>query len=65
MSPFLNQPAAIESRYGPGVTRFPEVPIYLPNKDLSADALIERIGEARPDAMAGHLIAANTRILSF
>ena len=39
--------------------------IYLPNKDLSGDALIEGIGEARPDAMAGHLIAANTRILSF
>jgi hypothetical protein len=39
--------------------------IYLPNKELGADALMPGVGEARPDAMAGHLIAANTRILSF
>jgi intracellular sulfur oxidation DsrE/DsrF family protein len=39
--------------------------IYLPNKDLTADALLPGVGQAKPDAMAGHLIAPNTRILSF
>lgn len=39
--------------------------IYLPNKALGADALMSGVGQARPDAMAGHLMAANTRILSF
>jgi hypothetical protein len=39
--------------------------IYLPNKDLTADALIAGVGQARPDAMAGQLIGANTRLLSF
>lgn len=39
--------------------------IYLPTKALGADALMPGVGQARPDAMAGHLIAANTRILSF
>ncbi len=39
--------------------------IYLPNKDLTADALIAGVGQARPDAMAGQLIGANTRVLSF
>lgn len=39
--------------------------IYLPNKALGTDALMLGVGQARPDAIAGHLIAANTRILSF
>lgn len=39
--------------------------IYLPNKGLAADALIEGVGQAKPDAMAGHMLAPNTRILSF
>ena len=39
--------------------------IYLPNKDLAADTLLPGVGQARPDVMAGHLIAPNTRILSF
>lgn len=39
--------------------------IYLPNRELPADALIEGVGQARPDAMAGHLIGPDTRILSF
>jgi hypothetical protein len=39
--------------------------IYLPNRELPAEALIEGVGQARPDAMAGHLIAPDTRILSF
>jgi hypothetical protein len=39
--------------------------IYLPNKALGTDALMPGVGQARPDAIAGHLIAPNTRILSF
>lgn len=39
--------------------------IYLPNKDLGADALLEGVGQARPDAMAAHLLGPDTRILSF
>jgi predicted peroxiredoxin len=39
--------------------------IYLPNKDVGADALLDGIGQAKPPAMAGHLLAEDTRILSF
>jgi hypothetical protein len=39
--------------------------IYLPNKGVGADALLEGVGQAKPPAMAGHLLADNTRILSF
>lgn len=39
--------------------------IYLPNRSLDAAALADGIRAARPDAMAGHLLAPNTRILSF
>jgi len=39
--------------------------LYLPNKDIGADALIEGISPAKPPAMAAKLLADNTRILSF
>lgn len=39
--------------------------IYLPNKGVGPDALIEGVGVAKPPAMAARLIAPNTRIMSF
>lgn len=39
--------------------------IYLPNKGVGADALLDGVGQAQPPAMAGHLLAENTRVLSF
>jgi len=39
--------------------------IYLPNKGVDADALIEGVSAAKPPAMAGRLLADNTRIMSF
>lgn len=39
--------------------------IYLPNRDLAPDALLDGIGVASPPEMAGRLLADNTRILSF
>ena len=39
--------------------------IYLPNKGLAADALLDGIAAANPQEMAARLIAENTRILSF
>jgi predicted peroxiredoxin len=39
--------------------------IYLPNKGVGQDALIEGVGAARPPEMAGHLLADDTRIMSF
>ncbi len=39
--------------------------IYLPNKGLDAEALIEGVGVAKPDAMAARLLADDTRIMSF
>lgn len=39
--------------------------IYLPNKGLGAEALIDGVGAAKPPAMAGHLLAPDTRIMSF
>jgi len=39
--------------------------IYLPNKGVGADALIDGVSAARPPEMARHLIADNTRLLSF
>ena len=39
--------------------------IYLPNKGVGADALLDGITAAKPDAMAGALIADNTTVLSF
>jgi hypothetical protein len=39
--------------------------IYLPNKGVGADALLDGVGQAKPPEMAGHLLAEDTRILSF
>ena len=39
--------------------------IYLPNKGLAADALLDGIGQAKPPAMAGKLLAARTTVMSF
>lgn len=39
--------------------------IYLPNKGVGAEALIEGVGAAKPGPMAARLLAANTRIMSF
>lgn len=39
--------------------------IYLPNKGVGADALLDGIGSAKPPEMAARLLADDTRILSF
>lgn len=39
--------------------------IYLPNKGVGPEALIDGVGLAKPPAMAAKLIAPNARILSF
>ncbi|MBZ0123805.1 MAG: hypothetical protein K8F31_07960 [Roseovarius sp.] len=39
--------------------------LYLPNKGVGAEALIDGIGMARPPAMAARLLADDTRLLSF
>ena len=39
--------------------------IYLPNKGVGADALIDGVTAAEPPAMAARLLAPNTRIMSF
>lgn len=39
--------------------------IYLPNKGVDADALLDGITAAKPDAMAARLLAENARIMSF
>lgn len=39
--------------------------IYLPNKGVGTDALIEGVGSARPPAVARRLLAEDTRIMSF
>jgi intracellular sulfur oxidation DsrE/DsrF family protein len=39
--------------------------IYLPNKGVNADALLDGIGAAKPPVMAARLLADDTRILSF
>ncbi|MEO1191297.1 MAG: hypothetical protein AAFY02_06040 [Pseudomonadota bacterium] len=39
--------------------------IYLPNKGVGAEALIDGVTEAKPPAMAARLLAANARIMSF
>ena len=39
--------------------------IYLPNKGVGADALLDGITAAKPDAIAGALIADDTTVLSF
>lgn len=39
--------------------------IYLPNKGLEADALIDGVKAAKPQEMAAHLLAPDTRLLTF
>lgn len=39
--------------------------LYLPNRGLGAEALLEGIAAAKPPAMAARLLAPDTRILSF
>jgi predicted peroxiredoxin len=39
--------------------------IYLPNKDVGADALIDGVSAAKPQPMAKRLLGENTRIMSF
>lgn len=39
--------------------------IYLPNKGVGPEALLDGIGMARPPAMAARLLAEDTRIMSF
>lgn len=39
--------------------------IYLPNKGVGTDALIDGVGVAKPDEMAARLLADDTRIMSF
>ncbi len=39
--------------------------IYLPNKRVGADALLDGITAAKPEPMAARLLADNTRIMSF
>lgn len=39
--------------------------IYLPNKGIEAEALLDGIGLAKPPVMAGKLLADDARILSF
>lgn len=39
--------------------------IYLPNKGVGAEALIDGVTVAKPPEMAGRLLAPDTRILSF
>ncbi len=39
--------------------------IYLPNKGVGQDALIEGVGAAKPQPMAARLLDDNTRIMSF
>lgn len=39
--------------------------IYLPNKGVGAEALLEGVGMAKPPAMAAALIADHTTVLSF
>lgn len=39
--------------------------IYLPNKGVGADALIDGVGMAKPPEMAARLLEDNARIMSF
>ena len=39
--------------------------IYLPNKGVAQDALLEGITPAKPPEMAARLLAENTRVISF
>jgi predicted peroxiredoxin len=39
--------------------------LYLPNKGVGADAMLDGIGMAKPPAMAARLLAEDTRLMSF
>lgn len=39
--------------------------LYLPNKGVKADALMDGVAVAKPPVMAGYLVAENTRLLTF
>ncbi|MDZ7710512.1 MAG: hypothetical protein U5K36_10945 [Roseovarius sp.] len=39
--------------------------IYLPNKGVGADALLDGVGSAKPPAVAARMLATGTRIMSF
>jgi hypothetical protein len=39
--------------------------IYLPNKGVGADALLDGVTAAKPDEMASHLLADDARLLTF
>jgi len=39
--------------------------IYLPNKGVGAEALLDGVGRAKPDEMAALLLADDTRVMSF
>ena len=39
--------------------------IYLPNKGVGPDALLEGVGRAKPPAMAARLLAPGARLMSF
>ena len=39
--------------------------IYLPNRKLSLDALIDGVGAAKPPAIAAEMLAADTRLATF
>ncbi len=39
--------------------------IYLPNKGVGADALLDGVGVAKPPEMAARMLADNVRIMSF
>ncbi len=39
--------------------------LYLPNKGLPAEALLDGVGQAKPPAMAGKLLADDTVVMSF
>ena len=39
--------------------------IYLPNKGVGADALLDGVGSAKPPAMAARMLATGARIMSF
>ena len=39
--------------------------IYLPNKGVGAEDMLDGIGQAKPPAIAGKLLADDTRVMSF
>jgi intracellular sulfur oxidation DsrE/DsrF family protein len=58
-------PQGLMSRIMDGGATVEVCAIYLPNKGLGADALLDGIAAAEPGAMAAALMATETRVLSF